>query len=127
MPIHRQETDDEDMVWPPDDFSGEWVVEWPNGQIKFRSLYLDGKEEGTHLCYWSNGNLAQRGKNLAGECIGIWSDYWEDGTRYRETLYYSPGNFDVRWLTDSGQVKEIEVVRDGQERQCRTLIADAEA
>ena len=126
MPTYRNESDDEDMVWPPADFSGEWVVEWPNGRMKFRSLYLDGKQEGDHLCYWSNGNLAQKGKNLDGQCIGVWSDYWEDGTRFKETDYHSPGNFDIRWLTENGQVRQIEIVRDGQERKLKILIPDEE-
>lgn len=125
MPIHRQKSDTDDMIWPPDNFSGEWIVEWPNGQIKFRSLYLEGKQEGEHLCYWTNGNLAQKGQNLADQCIGIWSDYWEDGIRFKETEYYSKNNFDVRWLTESGHVREIEVFRDGQEPQRKILLADA--
>jgi len=122
MPIHRQQTDDDDMTWPADDFTGEWVVQWPNGQVKFRSLYLKGKEEGDYLCYWSNGNLAQKGDSQDGECIGIWSDYFEDGTKFKETEYFSPGNYDVRWLTVDGQVREIEIVRVGQERRTETLI-----
>ena len=124
MPIHRQQTEDDDMVWPPDDFTGEWVVEWPNGRVKFRSLYLKGKEEGDHVCYWSNGNLAQKGYTQDGECVGIWSDYWEDGTKFKETEYFSPGNFDVRWLTAAGQVQEIEIVRAGQERRTEKMIPD---
>ena len=31
MPVHRQQTEDDDMVWPPDDLTGEWVVE--NGRL----------------------------------------------------------------------------------------------
>ena len=120
MPIHRQQSEDDDMVWPPDDFTGEWIVEWPNGQVKFRSLYLKGKEEGDYLCYWSNGKIAQRGYNLDGECVGVWSDFWEDGTKYQETEYYSPGNFDVRRFTPDGRVEQTEVVRAGMERRIET-------
>jgi antitoxin component YwqK of YwqJK toxin-antitoxin module len=122
MAIHRQETDEDDMVWPSANFSGEWVVEWPNGKTKFRSLYLEGKQEGVHLCYWSNGKLAQKGQNHDDQCIGIWSDYWEDGTKFKETEYYSQGNFDVRWLTEDGRVRELEVVRKGRERQRKILL-----
>ena len=125
MPVHRQQSDEDDMVWPPDDFTGEWVVEWPNGEVKFRSLYLKGKEEGDWFCYWSNGNVAQKGYNSDGECVGVWSDYWEDGVRFKETEYFSPGNFEVRWLTAEGQVSEIQIFRDGCEQETKTLLPDA--
>lgn len=108
------------MVWPPEDFTGEWIVEWPNGQVKFRSLYLGGKEEGDYLCYWSNGNRAQQGYCSDGKCVGIWSDFREDGTKFKETEYYSPGNFDVRWLTPDGRVEKTEVVRVGTESRIET-------
>jgi antitoxin component YwqK of YwqJK toxin-antitoxin module len=110
------------MVWPPEDFTGEWIVEWPNGQGKFRSLYLNGRAEGDYLCYWSNGNLAQKGYSQDGECFGIWSDYWEDGVKFKETEYFSPGNFDVRWLTPDGQIREIETYRVGQAYRTEILI-----
>jgi hypothetical protein len=125
MPIHRQQTDDDEMEWPPDDFTGEWVVEWPNGQVKFRSLYLKGKEEGEWFCYWSNGNVAQQGYNSDGKCVGVWSDYGEDGVRFKETEFYSPDDFDVRWLTVDGQVREIQIFRDGCERETKKLLPDA--
>ena len=120
MPVHRQKTDDDEMVWPPDNFTGEWIVEWSNGQVKFQALYLNGKAEGDYLCYWSNGNFAQKGYCEDGKYIGIWSDYWEDGTKFKETEYFSPGNYDVRWLKD-GEIKEIEVVRVGRESRVQKL------
>mgnify|MGYP001588850461 CR=1 FL=1 len=115
MAVHRQLSEDDDMIWPPDDFTGEWVVEWPNGQIKFRSLYLKGKEEGDYLCYWSNGNLAQKGYNEDGICKGIWSDFMEDGTKLKETHYKDSKNFEVHWLDLDGHVEEIQFFEDGVE------------
>ena len=61
-------------------------------------------------------------QNHDDQCIGIWSDYWEDGTKFKETEYYSQGNFDVRWLTEDGRVRELEVVRKGRERQRKILL-----
>lgn len=113
MPTIRQETEDEDVVWPPDDFSGEWIIEWPNGQVKYRALYLQGKCEGDCICYWANGNLAQDGRCLDGECVGLWCDYWEDGTKFKETEYHSKGNFDVRWLDSDGSLLETQEWRGG--------------
>lgn len=121
---HRHKTQDDDMVWPPDDFTGVWIVEWPNGQLKFRGFYLKGKAEGDCDCFWSNGNLAQEGQRQDGECVGTWVDYLLDGTKSKETEYFSPGNFDVRWFTPNGQVREVEIVRVGCKRETKKLIPD---
>lgn len=124
MPIIRHQTNDDDMAWPPDDFSGEWIVEWPNGQTKYRGLYLNGKREGACLCFWANGNLAQDGRCLDDECIGVWSDYRENGTKFKETEYYSENNFDVRWIEPDGSIREIQEWRAGKEPVTRVLQAD---
>jgi hypothetical protein len=63
--------DDAEDIWPNDGYSGIWEIYWPNGVVKFRANYVDGKEEGECLCYWDNGNLAQRGVKVRGECDGI--------------------------------------------------------
>lgn len=49
MAVHRLESDDDDPEWPPDDFTGEWIVEWPNGQVCVRSAYVQGKPEGGRI------------------------------------------------------------------------------
>jgi hypothetical protein len=95
MTVTRQETDEDDMPWPPDDFTGEWVVEWTNGEVKFRCLYLGGKAEGKYECYWPNGTPAQLGYMEDGKAKGVWSDYWQNGVLFKETEYFGGDTFDV--------------------------------
>ncbi len=113
MPIIRQKSEDDDTPWPEDGFTGEWIVEWPNGQMKFFSCYVDGNQDGDHLCYWANGNLAQKGVNHNGACVGLWEDYWEDGRKFKETYYEGSRNFTERWLDKNGEVDRIQIFRNG--------------
>ena len=106
MTTVRQKNQDDDMPWPPDNFTGEWIVEWPNGAIKFRSLYLGGKAEGKYECFWDNGNLAQIGYSEDDVCVGIWSDFWEDGTKFKETHYFGKRTFKTVWLDPDGVITE---------------------
>ena len=115
MPVVRQRTDDEDMIWPPDGFTGEWVVEWPNGTVKFRSLYLGGKEEGDYRCYWSNGKPAQLGNSSDGVCVGVWTDFLEDGTRVKETHYINNRTFKVLRFDAHGAISATEYMIDHEE------------
>jgi antitoxin component YwqK of YwqJK toxin-antitoxin module len=112
MPIIRQESEDDDTPWPDDDFTGEWIVEWPNGHTKVKSRFIDGKQDGEYLCCWANGNFAQKGTNRNGVCIGLWEDFWEDGTKFKETCYEDPGNFTERWLGEQGKVERIRTFRN---------------
>ncbi|NOX98714.1 MAG: hypothetical protein GXP30_03115 [Verrucomicrobia bacterium] len=117
MPTFRQESEEDDVPWPDDDFTGEWIVEWPNGQIKFKSRYIDGDEEGEYRCYWANGKFAQKGVNKNGVCKGLWEDFWEDGRKFKETYYDNSDNFTVRWLDEQGNVERIQVFRNRLEQK----------
>ena len=112
MPVIRHKNEDDDMIWPPDDFTGEWIVEWPNGALKFRSLYLGGKAEGDYLCYWSNGKPAQVGYSSNGMCVGVWTDYFEDGTKDKETHYINNRTFETLWFDADGSIYESEYMID---------------
>ena len=88
MPIHRLKTFDQDSPWPDDRFTGEWVVEWPNGQLKFRAHYLDGKANGDYRCFSEEGRVVQEGRMCRGECVGRWVDYHHDtGSILAERVY----------------------------------------
>jgi antitoxin component YwqK of YwqJK toxin-antitoxin module len=119
-----QESEDDDTPWPEDGFTGEWIVEWPNGQIKFRSRFIDGKEEGEYLCYWANGNFAQKGTNRSGVCKGLWEDFWEDGMKFKETYYEDSKNFTERWLDQQGNVERIKTFRNGIEQKPEQFVDD---
>ena len=113
--------DDERDVWPPDNYTGEWAFYWPNRQLKYRALYLNGETEGEVICYWDNGQVAQRGISDGGQCHGIWTDYLEDGTKFKETEYRSKGNFTVRFFDLHGDIKSSYEYRDGIKRALTKL------
>src|SRR5436309_8991464 len=115
MAVARIKDYDDAMIWPPDDFTGEWVVEWPNGVVKFRSLYLGGKEEGDYQCYWSNGKPAQLGYSSNGVCVGVWTDFLEDGTKLKETHYFNNRTFKIMWFGADGSITDTEYMIDRQE------------
>jgi len=84
MSVFRLKNFDDDCPCPDEHFTGEWIVEWPNGVTKFRANYIDGKEDGERFCYWENVNLTQKGRMCRGECVGRWTNYHEDGFKTSE-------------------------------------------
>lgn len=108
--------DDGDMdPYPPDHYTGIWISLWPNGQMKFRGMYINGQEEGEHVCYWENGTIAQEGKCTGGTCVGLWKDYWDDGSLYKTTEYFSKGDFIVTWYDTDGTIDRLKIFKDGME------------
>lgn len=117
-PIVERRVDDgsSDMLCPPKGFSGVWEVYWPNGALKFRAVYRDGKEEGECLCLWENGNPCQRGLKVAGECHGVWTDYDHDGNKTLEGEYGPRGKCGI-WKTfwPNGCLMYEEEYEDGDQ------------
>lgn len=105
--------DGERDPYPPPNYTGIWIALWPNGLTKFRGTYIDGKEEGDHLCYWENGTLAQEGRCVGGVCIGVWKDYWDDKTLQKICEYHSKGDFVQTWYDSDGSVREIVTCKGG--------------
>lgn len=97
-----------DGLYPDENFTGIWEVSWPNGRLKVRGEYVEGKEVGKYECFWENGKIAQEGQHENGECVGDWFDYWEDGKLYKQTAYTGDGNFKVFTYDSSGNVKELQ-------------------
>ena len=87
-----------DGVYPSEHFSGLWEVCWPNGKVKYRCNFVDGKEDGTCHCFWDNGNLAQTGEMRAGRCVGEWVDFDYEGIRSLEGIFGEDGKEGV-WLS----------------------------
>ena len=104
--------DGEQVYWPEENYTGLWETYWPNGVIKFRANFVDGKEEGEWLCYWDNGNLAQRGVNVKGVCDGVWTDYSYDGHKSRVGRYVNgkPEGLWVSFWDDGSVMHEQEYV-----------------
>ena len=98
--------------YPPVDYTGEWLSEWPNGQLKFHGCYIKGVPEGDQICYWENGQIAQIGRCKDGQCIGLWKDYREDGTLMLECEYLSGGDFTKKWFDSDGIPTEATFFKD---------------
>ncbi|WP_157467902.1 toxin-antitoxin system YwqK family antitoxin [Desulfatibacillum aliphaticivorans] len=110
--------------YPPQDYTGIWEVYWPNGVIKSRNRYIDGKEEGEQLCFWDNGNLAQVGQAKNGHCIGLWEDFSYEGLRFKETDYYSDGNFQNRFYDPIGNLYSISEWSNDRPRKAKNFFVN---
>jgi hypothetical protein len=107
--------DDGDGVWPAKDYTGPWACHWPNGQVKYRATYINGKRHGRVICYWEDGTIAQEGTCEADECRGVWTDY-RFGGKYKETDYIDGNNFTVTFFNPAdGRVVSRQVWKDGRQ------------
>ena len=100
-----------DGIKPPDGFTGLWQCYWPNGRIKVRFEYSDGKRHGRQECWWDNGKLCQEGMCENDECVGVWRSYLRDGRFFKEEEFYRPKSFDVRWY-EGDRLIRVQRFRD---------------
>lgn len=74
-----------------DDFGheqGQWKEYHPNGQIKSKGEYKDGKRINDWVFFYSNGKIEQKGNyDKKGRAQGIWIWYYDDGKILREENY----------------------------------------
>lgn len=67
---------------------GEWKEYHPNGELKSKGEYLNGKRIGEWIFYYSNGKVEQKGKyDKKGKAQGTWKWYYENGNLWREENY----------------------------------------
>lgn len=67
---------------------GMWVEYHPNGQIKSKGEYLNGKRILEWVFYHPNGKIEQKGKyDKKGKAQGPWKWYYESGNLLREENY----------------------------------------
>ena len=84
-------------VYPEKDFDGVWEVLYPNGQLKFRGAYKNGKELGQHLCYWENGVVAEVSFWDEGFVYGTVLKFREDGSKQAEEDWGEYGGRTKSW------------------------------
>jgi len=113
MKVTVREDGENDPIWPNEDYTGEWIIEWPSGALKFRGYYLRGMLYGASWSYWENGQIAQQGQSFDGQSIGVWEDFLENGTKFKETTYEDSSNFVERWLNNDGSVYQTKIFKDG--------------
>ena len=107
-------------AYPREDYTGPWEVYWPNGQLKWCAKFVNGKEQGEHICYWENGNLAQKCEMRDGHTISKCIYYHPNGVKSREG-YCSEGGYNGIWTSydATGKTMSQENWKDGvQEGEC---------
>jgi antitoxin component YwqK of YwqJK toxin-antitoxin module len=110
-----RELDESVPIYPDEDYTGEWIVEWPSGALKFTGNFLNGLAHGKSFAYWENGQIAQTGMSYKGEPIGVWEDFFENGHKFKETIYENSSNFEERRFNSDGSISDTVIFKDGME------------
>ncbi len=69
---------------------GPFEHQYPNGQLKSKGTYSNGKLDGPYESYHQNGQLQQKGTYNMGDKCGEWMFEAETGTRTRAFVSYPP-------------------------------------
>jgi antitoxin component YwqK of YwqJK toxin-antitoxin module len=64
---------------PPENFSGQWITKYSNGQVSFKGEYLSGKQTGECIHNFENGKVRLKGFYLDGLKDGEWTAYYDTG------------------------------------------------
>jgi antitoxin component YwqK of YwqJK toxin-antitoxin module len=112
MRVTVREDEECDPLWPNEDYTGEWIIEWPSGALKYTGYYLNGQPHGPIRSYWENGQIAQTEESVEGRSIGLWEDFSEDGHKFKQTFYETSSRFVEKWLERDGSVSSTQVFRD---------------
>ena len=110
---------------------GSWKEYHPNGQIKSKGEYLNGKKIEDWIFYYANGKIEQKGKyDKKGKAQGTWIWYFENEKVLREENYidnlqegsmveyndtggvvtkgeYAEGQKEGEWIYEMGDYREI--------------------
>lgn len=76
---------------------GDYVVKYPNGIIKMRGYYINGKRNGQWTSFFQNGNVQSEGFFKDGLRDGKALVYYENGKVYYEG-YYKDGREVGKWV-----------------------------
>ena len=87
---------------------GDYIVQYPNGIIKMRGYYRNGKRNGQWTSFFQNGNVQSEGFFKDGLRDGSAKVYYENGKIYYEG-YYKEGREVGKWVFyDTSGVKVNE-------------------
>ena len=117
---------------------GLWKEYHPNGQVKSRGEYKDGKRIGPWMFFHANGKEEQKGEyDKKGRAQGPWKWYYESGNLLREEIYvndlqegimieysdtgnvitkgeYIEGLKEGKWIYEMGDYREEGVYKSGK-------------
>ncbi len=71
--------------------NGPWSSFFPNGGIRSKAMYVDGREEGPTEVFHENGMTYYTGQYRAGKPVGEWLFYDAKGLQIRTVRYDSTG------------------------------------
>jgi hypothetical protein len=57
-----------------------WEEYWPNGQLKTKVWFKNGKREGSFVMYWDTGQLGSKGNYKNGKQEDTWVNFASDGS-----------------------------------------------
>ena len=87
---------------------GDYIAKYPNGIIKMRGYYINGKRNGQWTSFFQNGNVQSEGFFKNGLRDGKALVYYENGKVYYEG-YYKDGREVSKWIFyDTSGVKVNE-------------------
>ena len=66
---------------------GPFIWYYPNGKIKTKGYYKDGREDGPFEWYYENGILKCEGNYVNGKYDGEWKWYHEDAKLKKKAIY----------------------------------------
>ena len=101
-----------------DKLDGEFKEWFINGQLKSKTLYLEGYIEDLYRTWWSNGQLRSEGYSYAGVNEGKHKTWYENGKLESEKNYLD-GNLRgvYRQWYENGQLKRSENSSTGQVKE----------
>lgn len=77
--------------------TGHYIVRYPNGIVKMRGYYINGKRNGQWVSFFENGNIQSDGFFKNGLRDGRTKVYYENGNLYYEG-FYKEGKEVGKWL-----------------------------
>ncbi len=69
------------------DYNGPYYRYYPSGQIEIVSSFIRGEENGTHFSFWSNGKIRKKGLFKNGKWDGKWEYFHQNGQLEYSIIY----------------------------------------
>ncbi len=87
--------------------NGDFVSKYPNGLVKMKGYYINGKREGQWVSFFENGQKQSEGFFKNGLRDGKALVYYQNGQLYYEG-YYNNGKEVGKWIFFDQQGKKLQ-------------------
>jgi antitoxin component YwqK of YwqJK toxin-antitoxin module len=94
---------------------GLWEWFYPNGNIKCRIPYKNGKEDGIEEVFYENGNISMRIPYKEGKMDGI-REWFDKQWNIKARIPFKEGKEDgiAEWFDEQGNITETRVCKNGE-------------